>query len=123
MRMKHFRAFLALAREFPRENGLTGEPGVVAEQSRGPSVMNDSVDPDPSQAAAERESSLSAALWVAFGPASTAAAWARHGVLEAIRDCTGVTSRVLLRDEPDAPSPMVGPGTDAPDPGGQGRYT
>ena len=30
-------------------------------------------------------------------------------MLEALRQSSGVTSRVLLRDEPDAPSPVVGP--------------
>ncbi|MFL5732287.1 MAG: hypothetical protein ACJ78Q_03720, partial [Chloroflexia bacterium] len=96
MPMEHFRAFLAVARESPRKNGPTGEPGVVAEESQGPSVMNDPVDPERSQAEAEREPSLSAALRVAFGPPSTAAAWARPGVLEAIRDGYKLVFRDVL---------------------------
>ena len=43
-------------------------------------------------------------------------------MLEALRQSTGVTSRVLLRDEPDAPSPVVGPGEEALAAGGPGRY-
>src|SRR5262245_37340207 len=67
--------------------------------------------------------SLDAALFAAFGPASTAVPHGRPGVLDALFDSIGATSRVLLRDEPDAPAPVVGPlpaGEAAP--GGRGRY-
>jgi len=83
--------------------------------------MNDPVDPDRTPADDEPDAHFDAALQAAFGPPSTAAAWDR-GVLEALRQSTGVTSRVLLRDEPDAPSPVVGPGEEALFAGGPGRY-
>jgi hypothetical protein len=71
--------------------------------------MNEPVDPDRTPADDEPDDHLEAALRAAFGHPSTAAARDRRGVLEALRESTGVTSRVLLRDEPDAPSPVVGP--------------
>jgi hypothetical protein len=84
--------------------------------------MNDPVDPDRMSAEAEPDGNLNAALRAAFGPASTVAPHERCGVLEAIRQSTGVTSQVLLRDEPDAPSPVVGPAEDALLSCGPGRY-
>src|SRR5262249_54795653 len=98
--------FLAAAREIVRENGPSAEPGVRAEESRGPGAMNDPVDPDRTPADHDPDDRFEAALRAAFGPPSTAAVWNRRGVLEALRQSTGVTSRVLLRDEPDAPSPV-----------------
>src|SRR5262249_2605993 len=61
----------------------------------------------------DADAHLEGAMRAAFGPASTAAVWNRRGVLEALRQSTGVTSRVSLRDEPDAPSPVVAPGEQA----------
>src|SRR6516162_7259296 len=83
--------------------------------------MKDPVDPNRSPEGDEPDACFDAALQAAFGPPSTAAAWNR-GVLEALRQSTGVSSRVLLRDEPDAPSPVVGPGEEALAAGGPGRY-
>jgi hypothetical protein len=73
--------------------------------------MNDPVDPDRTPAG--HDDHIEAALRAAFGPPSTAVAWDRRGVLEVLRQSSGVTSRVSLRDEPDAPSPVVGPGEEA----------
>jgi serine/threonine-protein kinase len=84
--------------------------------------MNDPVDPDRTPADHDPDDRFEAALRAAFGPPSTAAVWNRRGVLEALRQSTGVTSRVLLRDEPDAPSPVVGPGEEALAAGGPVRY-
>jgi hypothetical protein len=72
--------------------------------------MSDPVDPNRTPAGDEPEAHFDAALLAAFGPASTAAPPDRCGVLEALRRSSGVTSHVLLRDEPDSPSPVVGPG-------------
>ena len=83
--------------------------------------MKDSIDPNRSPEGDEPDACFDAALQAAFGPPSTAAAWNR-GVLEALRQSTGVTSRVLLRDEPDAPSAVVGPCKEALVAGGPGRY-
>ena len=83
--------------------------------------MNDPVDPDRMSADDEPDARFDAALRAAFGPSSTAAPADRRGVLEALRQSTGVTSRVLLRDEPDAPSPVVGSGEEAFAAGGPGR--
>src|SRR5262249_38084666 len=84
--------------------------------------MNDPVDPDRESADDAPDARFEAALHVAFGPPSTAAAMDRRGVLEALGESTGVTSRVLLRDEPDAPAPVVGPGEAALLAGGPVRY-
>ena len=76
--------------------------------------MNDSIDPRrPSEGDDHDGLPIDAALRAAFGPPSTAATGDRRGVLEALRHSTGVTSRVLLRDEPDAPAPVVGTGEGA----------
>jgi eukaryotic-like serine/threonine-protein kinase len=72
--------------------------------------MNDPFNPYRTPAGDEPDARFDAALRVAFGPASTAAPADRCGVLEALRRSSGVASRVLLRDESDAPSPVVGPG-------------
>jgi hypothetical protein len=84
--------------------------------------MNDSVDPDRIPEDHEPEAHFEAVLRAAFGPPSTAVGSNRRGVLEALRQSTGVTSRVLLRDEPDAPSPVVAPGEEALAVSGQARY-
>src|SRR5262249_21356654 len=107
--------FLPTVRKMVRENGPGAEPGTRAEELRGPGAMNDPVDPDrmPADDQPDADARLEPAMRAAFGPASTAAVWNRRGVLEALRRSTGVTSRVLLRDEPDAPSPVVGPGEEA----------
>jgi serine/threonine-protein kinase len=84
--------------------------------------MNDNVDLDRMPADDEPDARLEAALRAAFGPPSTDHARARRGVLEALRESAGVTSGVLLRDEPDAPSPVVGPGEEALKAGGPVRY-
>jgi serine/threonine-protein kinase len=84
--------------------------------------MNDRVDPDRESANDAPDARFEAALHAAFGPPSTAAAKDRRGVLEALGESTGVTSRVLLRDEPDAPAPVVGPGEAALLAGGPVRY-
>lgn len=87
--------------------------------------MNDSVD---SERRVERDGydglPNEAALRAAFGSPSTAATGDRHGVgvLEALRRSTGLTSRVLLRDETDAPAPVVGARGELDAFGGQGRY-
>ena len=65
--------------------------------------MNDPVDPDRTPADDEPDAHFDAALQAAFGPPSTAAAWNR-GVLEALCQSAGVTSRVLLRDESHSPA-------------------
>jgi hypothetical protein len=83
--------------------------------------MNDPVDPDCIPVDDEPDAHFDAALQAAFGPPSTVAAWNR-GVLEALRQSTGVTSPILLRDEPDAPSLVVGPGEEVLVAGGPGRY-
>jgi serine/threonine-protein kinase len=108
--------------EMMRENGPSAEPGVRAEESRGPDAMNDPVDPDRTPVDDAPDADFEAALRAAFGPPSTAAARDRCGVLEALRQSTGVTSRVLLRDEPDAPAPVVGPGEEALLAGDSVRY-
>ena len=74
--------------------------------------MDNTVDPSRMPADDEPDTPFEAALKAAFGPPS-AAARDRGGVLEALRQSTGVTSRVSLRDEPDAPSPVVGPREEA----------
>ncbi|QDV34412.1 serine/threonine-protein kinase [Tautonia plasticadhaerens] len=84
--------------------------------------MNDPADADRMPVADGPDARFDAALRAAFGPPSTAAGGAWGGVLEAVRDSTGVTSRVLLRDEPDAALPVIGPGEEALDCVGQGRY-
>jgi serine/threonine-protein kinase len=84
--------------------------------------MSDPADPHRTPADHEPDDRVDAALRAAFGPPSTADVRNRPGVLEAIRQSTGVTSRVLLRDEPDAPSPVVGPGEEALAAGGPVRY-
>jgi Protein kinase domain len=86
--------------------------------------MNDSLDPDPRPAGDESNPAFDAALRAAFGPISTAFHEDRRGVLDVLRQSSGVASRVLLRDEPDAPSPVVAPGPleEALAAGGPGRY-
>jgi serine/threonine-protein kinase len=84
--------------------------------------MNDPVDPDGAPAADEPDAHFDAALRVAFGPPSTAAASNRRGVLEALRQSTGVTSKILLRDEADAPSAVVALGEEALASTGQVRF-
>jgi serine/threonine-protein kinase len=84
--------------------------------------MNIPVDPDQIPADDEPDGHLEEALRAAFGPLSTAAHAGRPGVLEALRRSSGVTSRVLLCDEPDAPSPVVGPGEGALAVGSSVRY-
>src|SRR5258708_7709778 len=86
--------------------------------------MNDPIDPDRLPENDELDDRDEAALRAAFGPPSTAAPWGRGAVLDALRESTGVTSRILLRDEPDAPSPLVGPrpGEEVLAPNGPGRY-
>ena len=71
--------------------------------------MNDPFDPDRMPADDETDAHFDAALRAAFGPPSTAAPPDRCGVLDALRQSSGVTSRISLRDEPDAPSAVVGP--------------
>ena len=84
--------------------------------------MNDPADPDRTSAGNEDDDHIETALRAAFGPPSTAVARDRRGVLEVLRQSSGVTSRVSLRDEPDAPSPVVGPGEAALLAGGPVRY-
>jgi eukaryotic-like serine/threonine-protein kinase len=84
--------------------------------------MNDHNDPDQTPAEDEPDAHFEAGLRAAFGPLSTAAGWNRRGVLEALRQSTGVTSQVSLRDEPDAPSPVVGPAEKVLAASGQVRY-
>jgi serine/threonine-protein kinase len=84
--------------------------------------MNDPVEPDHPPANDESVPHLDAALRAAFGPPSTAVTWARRGVLAALRESTGITSRISLRDEPDAPLPIVGSAEEVLAAGGQGRY-
>src|SRR5262245_14528905 len=59
---------------------------------------------------------LDAALFAAFGPPSTAVPRDRRGVLDALFDSIGRSSRILLRYEPDPPAPLIGP-LPAPDAG------
>jgi hypothetical protein len=85
--------------------------------------MSDPVDPERTPADHEPDAPFDAALRVAFGPPSMPANGPRRGVLETLHDSAGITtSHVLLRDEPDAPLPVVGPGAVAVGQGGQGRY-
>ncbi len=84
--------------------------------------MNDPIEPHRTPADDEPDDHFEAALRAAYGPSSTTAAWNRRGVVEALRQSTGVTSRVLLRDEPDAPSPVVGPAEEALAAGGRVPY-
>jgi len=66
---------------------------------------------------------VDAALRAAFGPDSTIVGMNRcGGVLDAVRPVAGDSSRVLLRDETDAPAPVVGPGDAGLAGGVQGRY-
>ena len=58
--------------------------------------MNDHIHPQQTPADDEPDAGIEAGLRAAFGPFSTAASWSRHGVLEALRQSTGVTPRVLL---------------------------
>ncbi|MCI0548534.1 MAG: serine/threonine protein kinase, partial [Candidatus Rokubacteria bacterium] len=56
------------------------------------------------------EEPLDAGLRAAFGPVSTAALGGSGGVLAALRESSGLTSSVLLRDEPDeGPTGVVDP--------------
>jgi hypothetical protein len=87
--------------------------------------VNDPLDPEQVSMPAEDSAGpvLNAALRAAFGPPSQALG--RDGsVLVELRRSDGVTSRIMLRDEPDAPSPVVGlRQTDrAPAADGGGRY-
>src|SRR6516162_1158587 len=75
--------FFAVARKMMRENGPGAEPGVSAEESRGPVAMHNPIDPSQMSADDEPDDRLEAALQAAFGPPSTADARARRGVLEA----------------------------------------
>jgi serine/threonine-protein kinase len=86
--------------------------------------MSDSLDPDPMPGGDESDPAFDAALRAAFGPSSTALHRDCCGVLEVLRQSSGVTSRILLRDEPDAPSPVVDPRPleEAILAGGPGRY-
>jgi serine/threonine protein kinase len=86
--------------------------------------MSDSLHPDPAPAGDESDPAFDAALRAAFGPSSTAVHRDRHSVLDALRQSSGVTSRIVLRDEPDGPSPVVAPGPfdEALAVGGSGRY-
>src|SRR6516162_895754 len=84
--------------------------------------MNEPCDRDGVRNEHEPDDHIEAAMRAAFGPASTATVWNRRGVLEALRQSTGVTSRVLLRDEPDAPSPVVGTGEESVAAGGRVPY-
>jgi hypothetical protein len=88
------------------------------------SSINDPADPDRMHATDESDERFEGALRAAFGPPSTAAPWDRCGVLGALKKSTGVTSLILLRDEPDAPSPVVGPrpGAELLASDGPGRY-
>jgi serine/threonine-protein kinase len=70
----------------------------------------------------DNEPSFDKALRAAFGPQSNTGRWVRPGVLETLKDSTGVDSHVSLRDEPDAPIPIAASGALAFDIGGQGRY-
>ena len=72
----------------------------------------------------DADASLEPALKAAFGSPSTAAPWWHCGALAVLQQSTGVVSRILLRDEPDSPSPVVGlrPGKDVLAADGPGRY-
>jgi serine/threonine protein kinase len=105
-----------------REIGPSTEPGVRAKELQGTIAMNEDNHSRQTPANEEPDAQIEAGLRAAFGPLSTADVWSRHGVLEALKQSTGVTSRVLLRDEPDAPSPVVRPGEDAVVASGQVRY-
>jgi eukaryotic-like serine/threonine-protein kinase len=67
---------------------------------------------------------LHAGLRAAFGPDSTEAVWRDGGVLAALHASSGVSSRILLRDEPGEPAGVVNPRS--PEAGamarGAGRY-
>jgi serine/threonine protein kinase len=95
-----------------------------ADQSQGPDFMTDTAEPDQKlhEDADENDPSLDKALRAAFGPPSTASKWVRAGVLEVLKDSTGIDSRVWLRDEPDEPLPMAASAEPALGMGGQGRY-
>src|SRR5438874_974945 len=92
--------------------------------------MRDPKTPDPVPESAsdepENEKPLDAALRAAFGPDTTAFPhpWEGGGVLAALKQVAGVSSQVMLRDEPGAAAPVVN--TRATDPilapGGPGRY-
>jgi serine/threonine-protein kinase len=84
--------------------------------------MNEPLNPDQMPAKDEPDARFDAALRVAFGPPSTTGPADRRGVLEVLRQSSGVTSRVLLCDEPDAPSPVVGPGEETLAAAVPGRY-
>jgi hypothetical protein len=84
--------------------------------------MNDPVEPDRMPTKGEPDAALDAALRAAFGPPSAAVGGAGRGVLEVVRDSTGGAPRVLLRDEPDAPAPVVGLGGEPLGADGHGRY-
>jgi hypothetical protein len=86
--------------------------------------MNDPLDPGPMPGGDESDPAFDAALRAAFGPSSTALHRECCGVLDALRHSSGVTSRILLRDEPDAPSPVVDPRPleETIAAGGPGRY-
>ena len=84
--------------------------------------MNEPLNPDQMPAKDEPDAHFDAALRVAFGPPSTTGPADRRGVLEVLRQSSGVTSRVLLCDEPDAPSPVVGPREEAYPAVGPVRY-
>src|SRR4051812_9766342 len=86
--------------------------------------MSNTVDSDRIPAEDQSDAQVDAALRAAFGPMSTAVHGDQCGVLDALQRSSGVTSRILLRDEPDAPSPVVNPGPleEALAAGGPGRY-
>jgi serine/threonine protein kinase len=52
---------------------------------------------------------LEAGLRAAFGPDSTEAVWAGRGVIATLERESGVSSRILLRDEPGEPAGVVDP--------------
>ena len=84
--------------------------------------MNDSAESGRIPPGDGPDARFDAALRAAFGPGETDAPTGRAGVLEALRRASGVTSQVLLRDEPDAPSPVIDPGEGAETGGGRGRF-
>jgi serine/threonine-protein kinase len=84
--------------------------------------MNEPINPDQPPADDEPDAHFDAALRVAFGPPSIAVPANRRGALEILRQSSGVMSHVLLCDEPDAPSPVVGPGEEALATAVPGRY-
>ncbi|HEV3121390.1 MAG TPA: serine/threonine-protein kinase [Isosphaeraceae bacterium] len=86
------------------------------------------IEPSPEEGmshAGDPGSPLEAALRVAFGPASTLG-HADGGALAALRQAGGLGASVLLRDESDAPAPLVDPrlgnALDLDAPGAAGRY-